>query len=600
MKEEITMKYDFSGYATKAMIRCADGRTILPNAFAEQDGAKVPLVWQHNHKDPNGVLGHAYLENRPDGVYCYGVLNDTPYGLQAKNLLQHGDIDSMSIFANDLVQNGSGHVSHGTIREVSLVMAGANPGAMIDNVVIEHGINMGQPILTEAVIYSGEEFTDINGDFEPSVLSHAAPTGQPPIPAQKQTTKDDNSSDKTVQDVIDSMTEEQKNVLYFLVGSAAEEKQEEMKHSYMEEMETMKKNLFEAQGLNVQSAGLTQEQKDIIMHDAMEMGSFKNAVLAHAAEYGIETIDQLFPEARLSGEPEWLKREDDWVAGVLAGVAKSPFSRIKTLVFDINFDEARAKGYVKSSIKKDTYMKWAKRTTSPTTVYVKQKLDRDDVLDLTEFSAVELVKKEMRILLNEELARAILIGDGRDIDDEYKIKEDCIRPIWTDNDLYVTKENLKAPAAGEELNYALAIETIAKSGKHYKGSGSPTFFTTNAIHMNMLWVKDQNGRRIYENDSNLCAALGVSKIVEVDAMDDLVRVDNSGVRHQLVGIKVNLKDYKVGTDKGGDITSFEDFDIDYNQYKYLMETRCSGCMVKPRGAQVYEYNLPAGQSTNGQ
>lgn len=576
-------KYDFSGYATKNNLKCSDGRTIRRDAFKENHGQTVPLVWQHVHSDPSNVLGHALLENREDGVYAYCKFNDTDAGKNAKLLVQHGDIKALSIYANQLVQKGA-DVIHGAIREVSLVMAGANPGAFIDNLSIAHADGSVTETEDEAVIFTGLNFSNKaiehsidddddadDGEEEDENLEHA------------------DGDDKTVADVFNTLNDEQKNVVYAMIAQALdgddedeEDDEEDINHSE-EGGNEMKTNVFDNAG-EAKKQVLSHDALNSIMENAQKLGSFKQAVLAHATEYGIENIQALFPDAKTVGEdPEWIKREDDWVAGVLAGVHKSPFSRIKTVTMDMDFEEARAKGYVKATEKKEVYIKAANRVTTPTTFYVKQKLDRDDILDVTEYNVVELVKKELRILLNEELARAILIGDGREPGTADKINEENIRPIWKDEDLYSIKEKITSAT-----DYKAMIKEISLSRKRYKGSGNAVFYTTPDVHANMLWVEDTNQRRIYETDATLCAALGVSKIVEVPHFEGLVRETEDGKSMALLGIKVNLKDYNVGTDKGGEITSFEDFDIDYNQYKYLMEGRCSGALKKVRSAQVFE------------
>lgn len=555
--------FDFSGYATKNNLKCSDGRTILENAFKNNDGQTVPLVWQHMHNDPSNVLGHALLENRKDGVYAYCKFNNGVKGQQAKTLVEHGDVVALSIYANQL-QESNGRVSHGAIREVSLVLAGANPGAKIDNIAFAHSDGSTDIADDEAIIkFVDEKGLDIQHSDEEEIeedeIQHA------------------DEDDETVEEVFNSMSEKQKTVVYALVGQALEDAQnggDKMKH-----------NVFEQKDNEMTGAVLTHSQLQTILADAQKVGSLKEAVLMHATEYGIEDIDVLFPDAKaLSKDPEWLKREDDWVAGVLAAIHHSPFSRIKTVTADMDFETARAKGYVKATEKKEVYFKMAKRVTTPTTVYVKQKIDRDDLIDVTDFDVVAMIRFQLRTLLNEELAQAALIGDGREPEDEYKINEENIRPIWTDEDLYTVKEKLTS-----KTDYKKIIKEIAFSGKRYKGSGAPVLYTTNEHHVNMLWVEDTNGRRIYESDATLCAALGVSKIVEVPHFVGKQRSDKDGNKFDLFGIKVNLKDYNFGADKGGQVATFDDFDIDYNQYKYLMETRCSGALTKVHSAQVFEF-----------
>lgn len=568
-------KFDFSGYATKNDLRCSDGRTIRKDAFKENHGQTVPLVWQHVHDDPANVLGHALLENREDGVYAYCKFNDTDAGKNAKTLVQHGDITALSIYANDLLQKGK-DVVHGAIREVSLVLAGANPGALIDNLAIAHADGSYTNAVDEAVIYTGL-------DISAEEIEHA--DGE----------EDDG---KTISDVFNTFTEEQKTVVYALIAAATgeadeddvehadEEDEDDISHSN-EGGNDMKRNVFdnnEEKETNV----LSHSQIQVIMADAQKMGSLKEAVLAHADEYGIKNIEALFPDAKaLSKDPDWLKREDDWVSVVLNAIHKSPFSRVKSTIANMDIDTARARGYAKATEKKEVFMKAAKRVITPTTVYVKQKLDRDDILDVTDFDIVAMVKKELRILLDEELARAALIGDGREPDDPDKINEANIVPILKDEELYAIKELLTSG----KTEYKALVKEIALSHKRYKGSGAPVFFTTNEYHTNMLWIEDLNGRRIYESDAQLCAALGVSRIVEVPQFENVTRTDKDGNSFQLMGIKVNLKDYNFGADKGGQVSTFDDFDIDFNQHKYLMETRVSGGLTKPMAAQVYEFAI---------
>lgn len=599
------MKFDFSGYATRNDLKCSDGRTIRKDAFKDNDGAIVPLVWQHIHNDPGNVLGHALLENRDDGVYAYCKFNDTDAGKNAKMLVQHGDITALSIYANQLKEQAH-NVLHGVIREVSLVLAGANPGALIDNLSIAHSDGSSTEIEDEAIIYTGLEFSNNEIEHEEGM--------------------------KNLQDIFNTLNDEQKELVYTLVGMAAEdgnlnhsasdddddddddeddddeyedddeddeEDDEDEEDSEDEEGgKDMKHNVFDTDE-EVGGATLTHAQFQTIMEDAQKGGSLKEAVLAHAVEYGIENIDVLFPDAKtLSRDPDWLKREDDWVSTVLSAIHKSPFARIKSVIADMDFDTARARGYVKATEKKEVYFKAAKRVTTPQTIYVKQKLDRDDIIDITDFDIVEMVRFELRTLLNEELARAALIGDGREPEDQYKINEENIRPIWKEDDLYAIKETLTSG----QTEYKKLVKEISLTHKRYKGSGSPVLFMSPEMHANMLWIEDLNGRRIYESDASLCAAMHVSRIVEVPLFENLTRtVERTGQAtktYKLAAIKVNLKDYNFGADKGGQIASFDDFDIDFNQYKYLMETRCSGALTKPKSAQVYEFDVSSSNSSN--
>lgn len=570
------MKYDFSGWATKNNIRCSDGRTILKDAFKQHDGQTVPLVWNHQHNESANVLGHAVLENRDEGVYAYCTFNDTEAGKNAKLLVEHGDVTALSIYANQLKQKGS-NVMHGTIREVSLVLAGANPGAFIDS-VIRHG----EFCEDEAVIYTGEELT----------LQHA---DDPSDKADKKDKKGDDEVDnneKTIQDVFDTLNEEQKNVVYALIGQALEDKS--MAQSAIEENENnieedggeqeMKHNVFE---------GKETENNDVLSHDAMETilkdakryGSLKESFLAHAESYGIKDIEWLFPDAKnVNMPPDFIKRDDSYVQKVMRGVHHVPFSRIKSMHANITADEARAKGYIKGNRKKEEVFTLLKRTTTPTTIYKKQKLDRDDVVDITDFDVVAWLKMEMRMMLDEEIARAILVGDGRLSDSDDKINETCIRPISKDDDLYCVKASVAAAEAATDDDIAKAfIKTVIKSRKEYKGSGSPTLFTTEDVITNCLLLEDKNGRVIYDTVDKLATALRVKEIVAVEVMEGAKTTVNK-VEKPLMAIMVNLVDYYVGADKGGAVNMFDDFDIDYNQQKYLMETRCSGALVKPYSA----------------
>ena len=571
--------FHFSGYATKVGLKCSDGRVISKDAFKHNDGETVPLVWQHLHNDPGNVLGHALLENREDGVYAYCTFNNTEAGQNAKELVEHGDIKALSIHANQLKEK-SKNVLHGMIREVSLVLAGANPGALIDNLSIQHADGQEETIDNEAIIYSGQDIStkEVELDLEEEI-NHKDTEGE------------------TLGDIFETLSEKQKEAVYALIGKALEESDsdEELKQSDEDEdilehdeggNDDMKKNIFDNSNENGAVGTLTHDQFSTIMATANQLGSFKEAVLTHATEYGIENIDVLFPDAKtLQKDPEWLKREDDWVSGVLSAVRKSPFSRVKSIFADMDIDTARAKGYIKTTEKKEVYFKAAKRVTTPQTIYVKQKLDRDDILDVTDFDIVAMVRFQLRTLLDEELAQAILIGDGREPEDQYKINEENIRPIWTEDDLYCVKETV-SPI--EDDKYARLVEEIAFTHNNYKGSGAPVLYTTPEIHTKMLWIKDLNQRRIYESTASLAAAMRVSRIIEIPQLEDKTRVDGEETK-QLVAIKVNLKDYNIGADKGGQVATFDDFDIDFNQHKYLMETRVSGALTKAKCAQVYEF-----------
>jgi len=581
---------DFSGYATKANLRCSDGRTIIAHAFKDQDGTKVPLVWQHMHNDPSNVLGHAVLENREDGVYAYGFFNDGPTAEIAKGLVKHGDIEALSIYANKLIQKGA-DVLHGSIKEVSLVLAGANPGAFIDNVNIAHNDGYSESE-DEAVIYSGL-LLDARGikHEKGETVDKNTEVNQEPVVEESKSTDEEIThaataeSEKTIKEIFDAMTEEQKNVVYYMVGEAvneadsmaqSDESDTVIKHE--QEGSTMTRNVFEQNGsTKTEKPVLSHSELQSIIADAQKTGSFKEAFLAHAVTYGIENIDFLFPDAKLlSNQPEFVKRRTDWVASVINGVRKSPFSRIKTMSADITLDEARAKGYVKGTLKKEEFFALTKRTTIPTTIYKKQKLDRDDMIDITDLDVVAWLKSEMRLMLDEEIARAILIGDGREPDSDDKINESNIRPILWDDNFYSHKVTVTTPAGNLKANDT-TIDEILRARKNYKGTGNPAFYTTEDVLVDMLLIKDTQGRKLYPTVNDLTAALRVSSIVPVEVMETVPNI---------VGIMVNLTDYTVGADNGGNVSMFDDFDIDYNQYKYLIEGRMSGALTKPKSALV--------------
>jgi len=598
-----TKTADFSGWATKAGLKCADGRTITPNAFAEQDGLQVPLVWQHLHNDPSNILGHAILYNRPEGVYCEAFFNESENAQKAKEAVRHKDINQLSIYANKLVEKAK-QVLHGKIREVSLVLAGANPGALIDTVAIRHSDGVDEwteEREDEAIIYTGLEFA----------LEHA-----------------DAASERTIEDVWNSMDEEQQKVVEYMVGAAveaateaaaqhddtgADEPSEEDEDATgddnnpgddpgtetkgapdpdsitddnsdegdldnKEGTETeMKHNVFD-QSDTKKDQGPTLSHSDIkgIFEKAKQLGSVKDAVEDYALKHGIEDIEVLFPDAQsVTDTPDWRKRRTEWVAGVIDGTRHTPFSRIKSMMADLTLDEARAKGYVKGNMKREQFFRVSKRVTTPQTVYKKQKLDRDDILDITSFDVVVWLKAELRVMLEEELARAVLIGDGRSVGDDDKIMEDHIRPIATDDDLYATTVYVNIDDASSD--WEEVVDALVLQRRHYRGSGNPTFFTTEDALARMLLIKDSLGRRIYPTAQDLAAAIRCSSIVAVEVMDQ---------DPTLVGIMVNLQDYTIGADRGGDLTMFDDFDIDFNQYKYLLETRCSGALTKYKSALV--------------
>ena len=586
-------QYDFSGWATRNNILCSDGRTIRKDAFKHNDGKVVPLVWNHDHNDPFNVLGHATLENREEGVYVYGVFNNTEQGKNAKQLVQHGDIEALSIWANKLKQQG-GDVLHGDIKEVSLVLSGANIGAYIDS-VIKHGEESDD----EAIIYSGEELTLSHADDkkEDSKVSTEEKKTEKPAEEKETTSTESKSEDnETVADVFDTLSEKQKRAVYAIVGSIVEDEEDEEDEEDNEDSEggnkEMKHNVFDNED-NKQENVLSHSEMETIIKDAKRFGSLKESFLQHADTYGIDDIDYLFPDARtVTNQPEFIKREMGWVDKVMNGTHHTPFSRIKSIFADITEDEARAKGYIKGKLKKEEVFGLLKRTTTPTTIYKKQKLDRDDVIDIVDFDVVAWLKTEMRMMLNEEIARAILVGDGRGSSDDDKINESNIRPVWKDEDLYTIKSRLNITSSSTADDKAKAfIRAAIKSRKDYKGSGTPTLFTTEDVLTDCLLLEDKNGRVIYDTVDKLATALRVKEIVTVPVMENLRRQgtgSESSKQFDLYGIIVNLVDYNVGADKGGAVSMFDDFDIDYNQQKYLIETRCSGALVKPYSAIVLE------------
>ena len=566
------MEYDFSGWATRNNIRCSDGRTILKDAFKHNDGQTVPLVWNHDHNDPLNVLGHALLENRDEGVYAYCTFNDTDAGRNAKALVEHGDVTALSIYANQLKQQGP-NVLHGAIREVSLVLAGANPGAFIDS-IIRHGEESDE----EAIIYTGEEL----------VLEHADEVKDnfTPPSGNKKDEKGE-KGEKTVQDVFDTLNEEQKTVVYALIGQALDESNQN-ENNEKEGNDNMKHNVFDQDQKEKENV-LTHADMETIISEGKRYGSLKDSFLAHTAQYGIDHIDYLFPDAKnVTNQPDFIKRDDSYVQKVLRGVHHTPFSRIKSTHANITADEARAKGYIKGHLKKEEVFTLLKRTTTPTTIYKKQKMDRDDIIDITDFDVVAYIKAEMRMMLDEEIARAILVGDGRSTSSDDKIPETNIRPIAKDEDLYTIKAPVAvAKDATEDAIAKAFIRTVIKTRKEYKGSGSPTLFTTEDMLTNCLLLEDNNGRIIYDSVDKLATTLRVKEIVPVEVMEGVTRT--AGAKNlPLMAILVNLNDYYVGADKGGAINMFDDFDIDYNQEKYLIETRISGALVKPYSAIAFE------------
>jgi len=646
------MKPDFSGWASKNDLLCSDGRTIKQNAFAHQDGTKVPLVWQHQHNSPENVLGYAILKNKPEGVYTQAFFNDTPAGNSAKKLVMHGDVNQLSIFARQLTQKGR-DVVHGNIKEVSLVLAGANPEAFID--VVNDSLAHGDESSFEAEIYTGlfishsdsddeddevpdedDEDTDTEDSESDSEDNDGDNVDDVEVENKSDATENDGTNnegdivgnqqeedlehadgDMTVKDVYESMSKEQKDVLHYMVGEALESNDGSVEHSGIspedltiahQEGFEMARNVFETQSAN---GGTTQNRTKLSHGQVQELvqeayqgkRSFKDTFLAHADEilpedlqhadgdYGIDDIEFLFPDARLDQNGiSLISRRTEWVADVLSSTRHSPFSRIKSLAADLTADEARAKGYVKATRKKDEVIKLLKRVTGPKTIYKKQKLDRDDIIDIVDIDVVAWIKAEMRVMLDEEIARAILIGDGRDADDEDKIDEDHIRPIAWDDEMYSHVVTLGASATALQTN-----EAITRALADYKGSGNPTFYTTQRVLSDLLLDKDTLNRRFYDTRQQLAAALGVKDIVPVEVMEDAP---------ELVGVIVNLADYTVGADRGGEINFFDDFDIDFNQMKYLLETRISGALTKPKSALVIKRNpgtvvTPAQPNYNG-
>ena len=573
------MEYDFSGWATRNNIRCSDGRTILKDAFKHNDGQTVPLVWNHDHNDPLNVLGHALLENRDEGVYAYCTFNDTDAGRNAKALVEHGDVTALSIYANQLKQQGP-NVLHGAIREVSLVLAGANPGAFIDS-IIRHGEESDE----EAIIYTGENLVlehSQNAIVNDKNLDEVKDNFTPPSGDKK-----DEKSEKTVKDVFDTLNEEQKTVVYALIGQALDESNQN-ENNEKEGNGNMKHNVFDQDQKEKENV-LTHADMETIISEGKRYGSLKDSFLAHTAQYGIDHIDYLFPDAKnVTNQPDFIKRDDSYVQKVLRGVHHTPFSRIKSTHANITADEARAKGYIKGHLKKEEVFTLLKRTTTPTTIYKKQKMDRDDIIDITDFDVVAYIKAEMRMMLDEEIARAILVGDGRSTSSDDKIPETNIRPIAKDEDLYTIKAPVAvAKDATEDAIAKAFIRTVIKTRKEYKGSGSPTLFTTEDMLTNCLLLEDNNGRIIYDSVDKLATTLRVKEIVPVEVMEGVTRT--AGAKNlPLMAILVNLNDYYVGADKGGAINMFDDFDIDYNQEKYLIETRISGALVKPYSAIAFE------------
>ena len=574
--------YDFSGWATRNDLKCADGRTIRRDAFKHNDGDVVPLVWNHQHDDPFNCLGQATLENKPEGVYAYCSFNNSESGKQARELVMHGDVKALSIYANHLSQNKrTGDVFHGDIKEVSLVLAGANPGALIEDIIQHSDDDDGDE---QAIIYAG-------GAFDLEIRHSDIPKEEPMNPDEKLIHADpepaeENDTEETIGDILSTLNEKQMNAVYAIVGQALEDGGA-TDDEYDEEGDTeVKHNIFDNDTAD-QSNILQHADMEAILADGKRYGSLRESALAH----GMDGIDTLFPEPKnLNTPPDWITRKMDWVSKVMSGVHHTPFSRIKSMYADLTADEARAKGYIKGKLKKEQVFTLLKRTTTPTTIYKKQKLDRDDVIDITDFDVVAWLKTEMRFMLDEEIARAILVGDGRDGSSDDKINEMNIRPIWTDSDLYTIKATVTKKAGATEDDMAKAfIRTAIKSRKDYRGSGEPVLFTTEDMITNCLLLEDTTGRVIYDSIDKLRTVLRVREIIAVPVMEGLTRTDADDSKvHSLMGIIVNLNDYNVGADKGGAVNMFDDFDIDYNAQKYLIETRCSGAMIKPYAAIAIE------------
>lgn len=561
------MQYDFSGYATRNGIRCSDGRTIMKDAFIDNDGTTVPLVWQHDHTDPSNILGHCKLENRPDGVYAFGVFNDTPAARDAKMAVRHGDINAMSIYANHVKQE-SGLVRHGNIREVSLVLSGANPGAFIDNVTIAHGEEVAT-LGDEVIIFSGQEFAHADSMEE---------TKEKEASMAEETKNNKREEDMTVQDVLDTLNPIQQKVVYALIGMAAEgDTGEEVEQS---EGDYGMYNAFESnEDTEIRHADeFVHEELDAVLADARRNGRLSDSVISHAQNYGITNIDVLFPDAQaIRNTPDFYGRRTEWVNAVLNNTQHVPFSRIKSMYADITADEARARGYTldrnNNKRKIDEVFNVLKRVTTPQTVYKKQKLDRDDIIDITSFDVVAWLKQEMRIMLDEEIARAVLVGDGRDVSDESKIRTDSIRPIAFDDDVYTIKVQVE-----DADDVTAMIDQVTQAQVNYRGSGTPTFYASPSLIAKMMTQRDQLNHRMYSTRNDLASELSVANIVDVPILDTAKAEDGRPV----LGIIGNLKDYTIGADRGGNVSMFDDFDIDFNQQKYLMETRCSGAITLPK------------------
>ena len=607
--------YDFAGWVTRNNVRCADGRIIRHDAFRDQDGTRVPLVWMHQHGDISNVLGNVLLQNRPEGVYGYGSLNDSEAADIARIILKHDDVTSMSIYANKLTTDGP-NVIHGTIREVSLVLAGANPEAKIDEIAVHDG--MGEDELVYVNMYEDdfehsddadiqfvpyESYIEHADDKEETVADTSEDKKQDADKTESTETKSKSNDEKTIADIVDTMTEEQKTALYFLVGQALDQNSSDTDNTESDtEEDNVKHNVFD----NDYAA---MEDQDAIVHDAFDAiisearsgysmkrvfddyveNAENGEVVAHAATYGVDPVDYLFPDAKTTTRtPEFIRRDTGWVSQLMNRVHHTPFSRIKSVFADITADEARARGYMKGKLKKEEVFTLLKRTTTPTTIYKKQKMDRDDVIDITDFDVIAWLKGEMRMMLDEEIARAVLVGDGRPTSDDDHISEEHIRPIWKDAELYTINSVIELEGTETEDDIAKSfIRTAIKARKDYKGSGNPILFTTEDFLTDMLLLEDKIGHPLYDSVEKLATKLRVSQIVTVEVMEDLTRSVDAKTR-TLMGIIVNPADYNIGADRGGAVNMFDDFDIDYNQQKYLIETRCSGALIKPYSAIAIE------------
>lgn len=597
--------YDCEGYVTRYGVKCTDGITIRQGAFADQNGARVPVVWMHIHDDVEAVLGHADLEARDDGVYGKISFNGTEAGIAAKELVSHGDVSAFSIHANRLTRNKfTNVVSHGNIKEVSLVLAGANPKAYIEKLNLTHSDD-GDDDFDDANIFTAGGITLAHADEEKKEDPEVKDEDLKHEDQKKEENPEGN--EKTVKDVLDTLNEEQQAAVAYIIGKALEEKGGSVEHNDDDDEEDnpdMKHNVFDPE--NAAAPTLSHDDMQKILKDAKRLGSLKQAVLEHCeadgddaealqdiiqhadGDYGVTNVGYLFPDARkMTNEPIFIQRDQTWVSQVMSKVHRTPFSRIKSIFADITEDEARAKGYIKGKLKKEEVFSLLKRTTTPTTIYKKQKMDRDDQVDITDFNVVAWLKSEMRMMLNEELARAILIGDGRLASSDDKINEQNIRPIWTDSELFTVKYPVNAGTSDAEhaKNF---IKAVVKSRKLYKGSGNPDLYTTEDMLTEMLMLEDTTGRVIYDTVEKLRTALRVNSIVTIESMVGLTRSDDAGKTQALDALLVNLNDYNVGADKGGEVNMFDDFDIDYNQYKYLMETRCSGALTRPYAAIAFE------------